>query len=83
MRELAGARGLTPSLLFSRTMKEVERGVTAASRGWTVRKIGGVSIESQLNVNSQEVLASGGLPSKCDNGRSISLYQAEVNGGSH
>ena len=83
MRELAGANGLTPSLLFSRSRKEVEKGVTAASRGWTVRKIDGVSRESQLKVSSQEVLASGGLPSKCDDERSKSLYQADVKGGSY
>ena len=67
-RKLAGRKGITPSLLFARTRAEAERGVTADSRGWSIRKTWRVR-EGPLSkvraVNNQSVMASGGIASGC------------------
>ena len=52
--------GITPNLLFSRTKREVERGVTATSRGWSTRKTWRVKDGALC---SPKVMTSGGLAS--------------------
>ena len=76
MRELAGTGGITPSLLFSRTKKEVQKGITASSRGWNVKKIWRVKEGPLSRVRSHNILASGGLPSISDK-VSKSLHQSQ------
>ena len=83
VRDLAGEEGITPKLLFSRTKKEVERGVTATGRGWSTRQTWRVR-EGALSCSKE--VASGGLASSVNatsdpwldiQAKSVSLVQVE------